>query len=161
VFSASAADQWLQWGGPNRDFTLPDPGLAEKWPADGPRQLWKADIGPGHSAIVTDGQTLYSMCRRDDQDAVLAFNAANGDKLWETHYDAPAKPDMQLDFGAGPHSTPLVIGDRLFTIGGMAQFRCLNRKTGDVLWKHELMDELGAGTAAGVTAPARSATATW
>ena len=142
---ASAADQWLQWGGPNRDFTCPDPGLAEKWPDGGPAKVWSADIGPGHSAIVTDGQTLYTMCRRGEDDAIVAYNAASGEKKWETTYAAPTKPDMQLEFGPGPHSTPLIAGDRLYTVGGMVQFNCLDRHTGKILWSHDLMTELGAG----------------
>ncbi|MEW6251225.1 MAG: PQQ-binding-like beta-propeller repeat protein [Planctomycetota bacterium] len=144
VPQAPAADTWLQWGGANRDFTVADPGLAEAWPAEGPRVVWSGEIEAGHSSIVTDGKTLYTMCRRDEQDAVVAFNAETGEKLWETRYDAPTKPDMQLEFGAGPHSTPLIVGERLFTLGGMVHFHCLDRATGKVLWAHNLMDELGA-----------------
>ncbi len=142
---ASAAQaQWTQWGGPHRDFTCDSTGLADRWPDDGPRRLWRSDIGPGHSAIVTDGDTLFTMCRRDNQDAVLAFNAATGEPVWETRYDAPPKEDMLLDLGAGPHSTPLLVGDRLFTLGAMAHFHALDKKTGKILWAHDLAAEYGA-----------------
>lgn len=136
--------QWPQWGGPHRDFTCDSTGLAEQWPADGPRRIWSTEIGPGHTAIATDGETLFTMCRRDDKDAVLALKAATGEKVWETQYEAPPKEDMLLDFGPGPHSTPLLAGDRLFTTGGMAHFHCLNKQTGEVLWSHDLMAEMGA-----------------
>jgi outer membrane protein assembly factor BamB len=139
-----ALSQWLQWGGPHRDFTCDSAGLAEQWPADGPRKIWSSDIGPGHSTLVTDGERLFTMCRRDDKDAVLAYNAATGEKVWETQYDAPPKPDMLLEFGCGPHSTPLLVGDRLYTVGGLGHFRCLDKKTGQVLWSHDLMEEMGA-----------------
>jgi outer membrane protein assembly factor BamB len=136
--------QWLQWGGPHRDFTCDSTGLADQWPEDGPRKIWSTDIGPGHSAIVTDGELLFTMCRREDKDAILAFKAATGEKVWETQYDAPPKPDMLLEFGCGPHSTPLLVGDRLFTVGGLGHFHCLDKKAGQVLWSHDLMDEMGA-----------------
>jgi outer membrane protein assembly factor BamB len=139
-----ASGQWTQWGGPRRDFTCDAGKLAEKWPDSGPPRLWSNDIGPGHSAILLDGDTLFTMCRRGDQDAILAFDAGTGEKRWETSYDAPPKPGMLLEFGPGPHSTPLVVGDRVFTVGGMVQFRCLNKKTGAVLWSHDLADEIGA-----------------
>ena len=144
LFTGPASAQWSQWGGPHRDFTCDSTGLAEKWPADGPRQIWKSEVGPGHSAIVTDGQTLYTMCRRGEQDAVLAYNAATGEKLWETQYPAPPKDDMLLEFGPGPHSTPLLVGKRLFTVGGLVHFHALDTQTGKILWSHELMQELGA-----------------
>jgi outer membrane protein assembly factor BamB len=142
AFSSDA--QWLQWGGPQHDFTCETTGLAEQWPADGPRKVWASDIGPGHSAIVTDGELLFTMCRRVDKDAVVAYRAANGEKVWETQYDAPCKPDMLLEFGCGPHSTPLLVADRLFTVGGLVHLRCLDKRTGRVLWGHDLMDEMGA-----------------
>lgn len=139
-----ARAQWLQWGGPRGDFTCDSSGLAEQWPAGGPHRLWTNEIGPGHSAIVTDGDVLYTLCRRGDQDAVLAFDAGTGKKLWETQYAAPTRPDMLLDFGAGPHSTPLLVGDRVYTVGSLVHFHCLDKKTGQVLWMHDLMSEMGA-----------------
>jgi outer membrane protein assembly factor BamB len=84
------------------------------------------------------------MCRRGDKDAVLALRADDGQTVWETQYDAPAKPGMALEFGPGPHSTPLIVGDRMFTVGAMVQFRCLDKHTGKILWSHDLMDEMGA-----------------
>lgn len=140
-----AFGQWTQWGGPRRDFSCDSTGLAERWPESGPPKLWSTPIGPGHSGIVVDAGTLYTMCRRDDQDAVLAFKADTGEKLWETGYAAPTKEGMLLEHGPGPHATPLVVGERLYTVGGMVQFRCLDKRSGKVLWAHDLMDELGAG----------------
>ncbi len=141
---ALAPSQWQQWGGPERNFTYQTSGLAERWPDDGPRRLWRQDIGPGHSAILADEDTLYTMCRRGDKDAVLALRAVDGETAWETQYDAPTKEGMDLEFGPGPHSTPLLVGDRLYTVGAMVQLRCLEKKTGKVLWSHDLMDEMGA-----------------
>ncbi len=138
-----APGQWLQWGGPQRNFVCDSTGLADQWPEDGPRVVWRRDITSGHSAIAVDGGRIYTMCRRDDQDVVIALSADTGKPAWETAYDAPTKPDMLLDFGPGPHATPLIVGDRVFTIGGMAQFHCLDKKTGEILWAHDLMEEMG------------------
>lgn len=139
-----AAGQWPQWGGPQRDFTVACTGLADRWPEEGPRRLWRGEIGPGHSAIAVADGLLFTMCRRGDKDAVLCFRADSGEKIWETQYEAPAKEDMLLDFGPGPHSTPLVAGDRVFTVGGLVHFTCLDKSTGKILWSHDLMAEMGA-----------------
>ena len=42
---------WTTWGGPNGDFTVDAKGLLDKWPADGPKQLWKRTLGEGYSSI--------------------------------------------------------------------------------------------------------------
>ncbi len=140
--AAPASGQWTQWGGPRRDFSCDSAGLADKWPEAGPREIWSRDIGSGHSSILVDGDTLYTMCRRGEKDAVLAIDATNGATVWEMQYEAPTKEDMLLDFGPGPHSTPLIVGDRIFSVGGLAHLHCLDKKTGKVLWSHDLMEEM-------------------
>ena len=42
--------------------------------------------------------------------AVIALDAASGRTLWEHVYDAPILPGMQIEYGSGPHATPLVAG---------------------------------------------------
>jgi len=138
-----AETRWPQWGGPNGDFTCDASGLAEQWPKDGPAEVWSREIGAGHSTILYDRGTLFTMCRRGEQDAVLAVDADTGKTIWEYRYDAPAKPGMLQDYGVGPHSSPLLTGDRLFTIGGMTHLNCLASKTGKVLWSRDLNQELG------------------
>jgi outer membrane protein assembly factor BamB len=135
--------QWLQWGGPNRDFSCNATGLADKWLEAGPPVIWRSEIGPGHSTIVVDGDTLYTMCRRDENDAVVAYNAKTGEVVWETQYDAPIREGVLTGFPLSPHSTPLIVGERIFAVGGMTHFHCLDKKTGKILWSHDLMAELG------------------
>ena len=142
--AASADESWPQWGGPRRDFTCDAPKLIDAWTDDGPREVWSREIGSGHSAIVAADGVLYTMCRRAEQDAVVALSAATGETLWETRYDAPMKPGMQLEFGPGPHSTPLLAGDGVYTVGATVLVHCLDRKSGEVRWKHDLMEELRA-----------------
>lgn len=144
ILAPPVGAQWLQWGGPHRDFTCDSTGLAERWPDAGPRRLWSRELGPGHSSILVDGERLYTMCRRGEKDVVVCLSAADGATVWETDYDAPPKEDMQLDFGCGPHSTPLIVGDRLFTVGAIAHFHCFDKQTGKVHWSHNLMTEMKA-----------------
>jgi outer membrane protein assembly factor BamB len=139
----SADTAWRQWGGPNGDFTCGSTGLAAAWPADGPAQVWSREIGEGHSTILYDEGMLYTMCRRGDKDAVLAVKADTGETAWEYQYDAPALPGMILDHGVGPHSTPLIVADWIFTIGGLVHFNCLDKRTGKPLWSRNLNEELG------------------
>lgn len=47
ALSARESRAWRQWGGPNRDFKVDAAGLAEAWPAAGPRTLWSRPLGTG------------------------------------------------------------------------------------------------------------------
>lgn len=143
--AAPAFAQWPQWGGPTRDFKCAAGAkLADAWPADGPKKLWSRDLGDGYSTIAVDEGRLFTMYRKGNSEVVIAMNADDGQTLWEYAYDAPLLKGMDMSFGAGPNSTPLIVDDRLFTVGITAKMHCLDKKTGKVLWKHDLLEEFGA-----------------
>lgn len=149
--TASETSAWPQWGGPGRDFLVEATGLAESWPEGGPPVLWSRPLGTGHSGIVAGEGRLFTMYRVGNgrqkggpfeaEESVIALDAATGKTLWEHKY--PSKL-ADFNFGAGPHSTPLLVGDRLFTIGTNKQLFAFAAATGEILWSHDLVTEFGA-----------------
>jgi outer membrane protein assembly factor BamB len=146
---AANASDWRQWGGPKRDFKSETKGLANRWPAAGPRRLWSRPLGEGHSAIVADGGRLYTMYRRGDREIVISLDARTGKTIWEHSYAAPYLPKMDMSYGDGPHATPLIAGALIYTIGATGKLFCLEKLTGKVKWSHDLWQEYG-GTFIGV-----------
>ncbi|UCG34201.1 MAG: PQQ-like beta-propeller repeat protein [Phycisphaerales bacterium] len=141
-----ALAQWPQWGGPSRNFTVDATGLAETWPENGPPRLWHRELGDGYSSVVVDDGMLFTLYRKEPaaaEEYVIALCAETGKTVWEYKYAAPVREqDVQHP---GPHSTPLVIGDRLFAVGRNALLHCFEKKTGKLLWKQDLAAEFGAG----------------
>lgn len=136
----SAAD-WPQWGGPGRDFRHPSTTKVPGWPVGGPKQLWTRDLGDGYSAILNIGEALYTMYRKGSQDVVIAIDGSTGKTIWETAIDAPHVSGMNTEAGSGPHSTPLIVGDRIFVTTVIAHLVALDRKTGKRLWSHDLWQQ--------------------
>jgi outer membrane protein assembly factor BamB len=144
----ASTSSWLQWGGPNRNFIVDATGLAEKWPDGGPPVLWSRPLGVGHSAILVDEGRLFTMYRVgngrarqgpwDAEESVIALDAASGRTLWAHKY--PSRRE-DFSFGAGPHSTPLIVGDRLFAIGTNQQLFAFDKRSGKVLWSHDFIQE--------------------
>ena len=100
---------WTQWGGPNRNFIIASPPLADSWPEDGPPILWSRPLGVGHSAILAQDGMLFTMYRVgsptrqgtwNEEESVVALDAATGEILWE--YTYPSRNE-NFEFGAGPH----------------------------------------------------------
>jgi outer membrane protein assembly factor BamB len=139
-----AAGQWRQWGGPNRDFKVEASGLADEWPETGPARLWRRELGDGYSSIVVDDGMLYTMHRRGTDEFTVALDAQTGRTVWEHANPAPRRTGTEGDRVApGPNSTPLVRGDRLYSIGTLSVIHCFRKKSGEVLWKRDLIAELG------------------
>ncbi|UCG34198.1 MAG: PQQ-like beta-propeller repeat protein [Phycisphaerales bacterium] len=142
-----AQAQWPQWGGPNRDFTAQAAGLAESWPERGPKKLWKRRLGDGFSSIVVDDGLAYTMYRRGKRfEYTVALDARTGEKVWE--YRSPSPVPEENEQFPGPHSTPIVSGDRLFSVGRGALLQCFDKKSGEVLWSHDLVAEFGCAISA-------------
>jgi outer membrane protein assembly factor BamB len=148
----AAGEDWLQWGGPGRNFMVEAKGLASSWPAGGPAQLWTRALGEGHSSILAERGRLYtmarpswllSMVRRTQEEAVVALDAATGKTIWEFTYPAPTA-GLDFEFGAGPHSTPLIVGDRVFATSTLKELFALDKATGRRLWSHDFIKEYGS-----------------
>jgi outer membrane protein assembly factor BamB len=133
--------EWLQWGGPHRDFRSAAVGLADSWPSDGPRRLWARDLGEGYSGIVVDGERLFTMYRSGGRELVVAMSAESGETLWESDYEASVR-GLDTGEGSGPHASPLVVGDRLFTVGVVGDLRAFDKRTGEPLWSVDLWGDL-------------------
>jgi outer membrane protein assembly factor BamB len=131
---------WTQWGGPNRNFQTDATGLADRWPAGGPRVLWKRPLGEGYSSILVENGVLYTMYGRPHEEVVLAASTVTGKTIWERSNPVRFQNDSR-DRGNGPHATPLLVGDRLFTAGVTGRLECLDKKTGKPLWSHSLWEE--------------------
>jgi outer membrane protein assembly factor BamB len=150
-----AAPEWPGWGGPHRNFSTDSKGLAASWPDGGPRKLWQRPLGEGHSSIAADNDRLFTIYRPISpvknqwtaREIVVALDAASGRTLWAHEYPASTET-MDFSNGAGPHVTPLVVGERVFAAGTNKQFFALDRSTGRVIWSHDFVrDFKSAGNA--------------
>jgi len=139
--TTALAQDWAQWGGPHRNFISDTKGLATTWPATGPRRLWQRELGEGYSAIAVERGMLFTMYRKGDNEVAIALDAATGKTVWEYSYAAPFSPEYDMSNGPGPHATPLVSGDMVFTSGATGKLNCLDKKTGKLLWSHDLIKE--------------------
>jgi outer membrane protein assembly factor BamB len=132
---------WPQFAGPHRDFTSDAKGLANNWPSAGPKRLWTRDLGEGYSEIAVDGGVLYTMYRRGTQEITLAAATGTGKTIWEHVENAPFHEGMAMENGPGPHATPLVTADGVYVVGILANLLCLDKKTGKIVWSHDLYHE--------------------
>jgi outer membrane protein assembly factor BamB len=156
--SAAHADDWPQWLGPRRDGVWRETGLAEKFPAGGPKVLWRVPVEDGFSGPAIVGGRVYVTDRRrarDDKgeplrptreggfagsERVLCLNAADGKVIWKHEYGCAYK----ISYPNGPRCTPLVHGGKVYTLGAMGDLYCLDAKKGDLIWSKNVQKEYKA-----------------
>lgn len=128
------AQDWPQWRGPNRDAVNEAFNVPSSWP-DTLRRQWSVDVGLGYASPVLVDERLYIFARQDEEEVMLALDAATGETVWRTSYLAPF--DMNpatARHRAGPKATPTYSDGRLFVHGMNGNVTAFDATTGNQLW---------------------------
>jgi len=141
VLTAVSALDWPRWHGPNLNSISAEKGWLVNWPADGPKQLWKAKVGIGYSSMSVANGKLYTLGNTADVDSVSCLDAATGRVLWQHTYACSAKDPNGYH---GPRCTPTVDGDRVYTLSRHGHLFCLDANSGKVIWAKEFSKDYGA-----------------
>ena len=139
------AEDWPQWLGPQRDSIWREAGVLEKFPATGPRVLWRTPIGSGYSGPAVAQGRVYVMDRisgagGQDAERVLCVSEAEGKVLWQQAYPC----EFKVSYPAGPRTTPNVDHGKVYTLGAVGTLACWDAETGEKIWSHELTREYKA-----------------
>ncbi len=134
------ADEWPQWFGPQRDGVWYEKGILRELPETGPTIRWRVPVHAGYTGPAVAGGRVFLMDRLEaeseedhdpqrlntiaGQERILCFNADDGKQLWEHAYDC----EYRISYPAGPRTTPLVDGDRVYALGAMGNLFCLKRR---------------------------------
>lgn len=134
IAQTTFAQDWTQWRGPARDGVVPAANTPASWPAS-LRRAWRVEIGEGYSSPVVSRGKVFLHARRDPSEVVVAINLADGKILWQQKYSADFKKNQYaVTMAKGPNATPLLIGNRLFTLGVTGILNAWDTATGKQLW---------------------------
>jgi len=129
-------DDYPGFLGPQRAGHLKRVRLRSDWQERAPEELWRQPIGQGHSAFAVVNGIAVTMEQRGKDEAITAYDAATGELLWIN--SAPARFASPLG-GIGPRSTPAIDEGRVYALGALGRFVCLEGATGEVLWERNLL----------------------
>jgi outer membrane protein assembly factor BamB len=132
--AAARGDDWPQFRGANRDGISRERGLLTKWPAQGPAKVWTQPVGAGGSSMAVADGKLYTLGNTNDTDTVFCFDAKTGKLIWQHSYPCAGR---ELNGFRGPRATPMVDGDRVYTLSLEGHLFCFNTRTGLPLWSAE------------------------
>lgn len=116
-----------------RQFAIPtDPSQA--------RMLWNQGVGEGWSSFAVSGDRAVTLEQREESECVTCYRLSDGQLLWiETHQAYHYHPLG----GAGPRTTPTIVGDYVYAQGATGRVWCIDLQTGAVKWTVDLLEMAG------------------
>lgn len=126
---------WPNWRGPDHNGVSKETGWMHKWPAGGPRVLWRAEVGTGYSSFAVAAGRAYTMGNTRNHDTVWCFDSENGKVLWQQTYPCALDPK---NHDGGPNATPTVDGGRVYTISKRGHLFCFDAASGAIKWSKNL-----------------------
>jgi outer membrane protein assembly factor BamB len=87
-------------------------GLLRQWPAEGPKELWRVEVGWGKSAVVEANGLAFTAAETDEKQWALALDPATGAIRWKRLL----LPNKNRHFEWGPVTSPVIDGDRVYFI---------------------------------------------
>lgn len=151
-----AADDWPRWMGEKADSTWQEEGVRKILPEKGAKVLWRVPVGWGYSGpSVSDGLVFLPEYVRTEgelmnnpgkavpwkgKERLRALDVKDGSEKWVFEHEI----DYLLSYPGGPRSTPTITNGRVYFLGAMGHFTCLEEKTGKVIWQKDFQKDFGA-----------------
>jgi outer membrane protein assembly factor BamB len=132
------AGNWPQFRGPNRDGISTEAELLRKWPAGGPRVLWKVDACQGYAAAaIHSGRVYFNDYNRDTKEwMVRCLSLEDGEQLWR--FAEKKKRGIRPNHGI-TRTVPAVDSKYVFTLDPKCVLHCLDATTGAQIWRKSLV----------------------
>ena len=138
--SKAAPGDWPVYGGTDHDNVSRETGLLKSWPTDGPKLAWTAQgLGEGYASVTVAAGMVYTMGNVGPNEAVTAINLETGETVWQEKTGGASR----LNAGNGPRGTPTFDDGKVYALGGNGDLTCLDAKTGNQVWKKNILQEFG------------------
>ncbi len=118
---------WPRWRGPNGDGISTETDWDPKALAEGPKILWRFNLGLAHSNVVIRDNRLYTA----GSIGVVCLNAETGEQIWL--FEDGSFLDSK--------STPTLDGGNLYFVSRGGVLFCLRAKNGKLRWMRDLVFE--------------------
>jgi outer membrane protein assembly factor BamB len=140
--STAHGGDWPQILGPHRDGVADKESLADRWPADGPKKLWRRDAGMGLAGVAVAEGRVVLFHRVGKEELIEAMDAKTGRPLWKAAFGTKYVPQYTAD--TGPRCVPVIHQGAVYAFGGGGNLHAVSLADGKKLWSRALYKEYGA-----------------
>ncbi|MGH7957904.1 MAG: PQQ-binding-like beta-propeller repeat protein [Opitutaceae bacterium] len=137
--ACATTEDWPHFLGPRFNATTTEGPLLKTWPRGGPKVVWEMKSGEGYACPVFVGGRMIYFHRVDGKETLDCLDPETGRRFWRFSY--PIDYEDRYGFNAGPRSSAVIDGGRVYAAGVTAILHCLELGTGKLIWRRDLMDE--------------------
>lgn len=132
---------WTGFRGPLRDGVYREQPILTSWPSSGLTPIWKQPAGGGYASFAVARGRAFTIEQRRQREVVTAYDVETGRELWAHGWDGEFKEWMG---GDGPRATPTWAGGRVYALGALGELRCLDERSGALVWRVNILDDNAA-----------------
>ncbi len=124
---------WPSLLGPTHNGVSTETRLSRALP---PPLVWEFAKGTSYTSPALAGDRLVFVHRVADQEIVECLHSETGAPNWQFRYGTSFED--RYGYNNGPRSSPVIDGDRVYTLGAQGQLHCLDVRSGKVLWQRQI-----------------------
>ena len=128
--------EWTSFLGPSHNAISTETRLSRALP---PPLVWEFPKGTSYASPAVIADRLLFIHRAGDEEIVECMHAETGAKHWNFRY--PTDFEDRYGYNNGPRASPIVDGDRVYTMGAQGQLHCLDLRSGKLVWARNTASE--------------------
>lgn len=127
---------WPSFLGPAHNGTSSETRLSRTLP---PALIWEFPKGTSYTSPALTGDRLVFVHRVGHEEIVECLHPETGARQWSFRYATDFED--RYGYNNGPRSSPVIDGDRVYTVGAQGQLHCLDLRSGTVVWVRNINAE--------------------
>jgi outer membrane protein assembly factor BamB len=131
--AGAVTHDWTAFLGPTHNAVSAETKLSRTLP---PPLVWEFPKGTSYTSPAIAGARLVFNHRLGNEEVVECLDADTGAPRWQFRYGTAFED--RYGYNNGPRSSPVIDGDRTYTMGAEGKLHCLELTSGKVLWKRDL-----------------------
>jgi outer membrane protein assembly factor BamB len=134
--AGAVTHDWVSFLGPTHNAVSTETKLSRTLP---PSLVWEFPKGTGYASPAIARGRLVFIHRLGDEEVVECLDSETGAGHWQFRYGTVFED--RYGYNNGPRSSPVIDGDRTYTMGAEGKLHCLDLASGKVVWKRDLRVE--------------------
>ncbi len=142
AFTSTLTGKWPHFRGSDYDnINKENIKLIDRFGKEGPKILWKEDMGEGHAAAAIYNGKVYVLDYNEAKkaDVLKCLSLETGEALWRRSYSVHIKRNHGIS-----RTIPAVTDKYIVSIGPKGHVMCVNSDKGDLLWGIDLEKDYAA-----------------